>query len=77
MAELYFIPQQLPRTLRRDQWHSIWRRVRCMRKEISASNQARIDILRKLEGTTFCEDLRLRLCEELVRPPLIMGPGMR
>lgn len=74
MVELYFVPSKLPRTWTRQQWKEAYRWVRVTRKKLNEATAKRLAWL-QIYGTTHPE-LVHRAIDDMVNPPLLMGPGM-
>lgn len=72
MVALYFVQEQLPRTLTQKQWKAIHREWRQMKREVFETNKQRDVLLRGLPPGK----LRTELLEQMINPPLVLGPGM-
>lgn len=72
MVELYFVPAKVRRSTTRGEWQSIWREARVMRKQIAQSNQDKVNLIQTLSDTK----LKQMLMDEMIYPPLVLGPGM-
>jgi hypothetical protein len=71
--QVYFVPQLLPRTWTRAQWYKAWQWVRVARGAMKQHEENRTKWLRDPD---LDPKLRQDLIEEMVNPPLLIGPGM-
>lgn len=70
--KLLFDITKLPRSTTREEWklHERWARV--TRKGLKHGEEQRLALLRKRENLP--ERIRLSMIEDMVNPPLLLGP---
>lgn len=73
MAEVYFHMQSVPRRIGREEWYEIYHGVRLLRREVAVTNQAKADMLRRADIPDYIKN---NIRDELIYPPLLLGPYM-
>lgn len=73
MVEVFFAPQLLPRTTTREEWYRKWTDYRVMKRGCRLQNQVKEGLLR---SKALSPAQRQRIIDELIYPPLYLGPGM-
>jgi hypothetical protein len=79
--KLYFVPKKLPRTWTKKQWKEAYRWVRLTEKILDAQMEAQREKIARIQTDTMLYGIawytiKDGLIENLINPPLLMGPGM-
>lgn len=69
--ELYFRPEEVPRSIKRPEWYRIWRWTRIQRKELAESMERKRKMLLAVPPS-----IRQDIINEMIYPPLLLGPYM-
>jgi hypothetical protein len=75
VVRLYFDPRMLPRTMTRDEWRALDRWRRLIRKELAQQLEARREMIARLI-TDVSIFGRAAVLDDMVNPPLLLGPYM-
>lgn len=75
MIQFYFVPSKLPRTWTKTQWKEAYRWVRVTRKELNKQAEKQMADFAAF-GTTMPERMREDYMNNMINPPLLLGPGM-
>lgn len=75
MVAYYFRMTECPRTLTRDEWRDIYRRVRVGRKWAREQTERSMDMIREF-NENIPEHTMKDMIDMFVTPPIVLGPFM-
>lgn len=72
---LYFQPQNLPRTMTREEWREAYRWVRITTKRLEKLHSEHLENLRAIiADDTASHKLRMQAVEKIINPPMMVYP---
>jgi hypothetical protein len=71
VAVVLFVLEKIPRTVGREEWYNIWRKVRRMRTEQKELDERICRLLPSMPTK-----IRQAEIDRIVNPPLLLGPYM-